>query len=174
MRLYMTVLLCLAAAACSPKPAATSASASSAAPSAAPVVATIPPDQAVFVALPHTLRDKADAATGDEKKKLQSQAPAAFCAEFKKLDTFTGWRAQVKDVRVSTIDGTADIEFDIGRSISLEDIFPKSDPLYATVTALNVGDEVTLSGRFTHLNHDSECTYYFGPFGVAVSKVDKD
>ena len=174
MRPYMTFLLFLAAAACSPKPAATPTAASSAPPATAPVIATIPPDQAGFVALPHTLRDKAEAATGDEKKKLQSQAPAAFCAEFKKLDTFTGWRAQVKDVRVSTVDGTADIEFDIGRSISLEDIFPKSDPLYGAATALNVGDEVTLSGRFTHLNHDSECSYYFGPFGVAVSKVDKN
>jgi len=172
MRLSIPLVLCLALVACSPRTTPhTTASSAATANLDAPRVATIPPEQAAFVALPNDLRERADKAGGAARKKLLSEAPDAFCAEFRKIRIFTDWHAEVKDVRTSTIDGTIDIEFDLGRSIAIEDVVQKTDPLYATVEQLQIGEAVTVSGTFTHLNHDAECGYYFGPFGVALSKV---
>jgi len=171
MRLSIPVLLCLAVAACGPKSVPGGDTAPASAPAAS--AAAVPPEQSAFVALPNSLRERADKASGEGRKKLLSEAPDVFCAEFRKLKAFTDWQAQVKDVRTSTIDGTIDIEFDIGRSIAIEDVVQKTDLLYGTVEQLAVGEQVTLSGTFTHLNHDAECGYYFGPFGVALSSVAK-
>ncbi|MDV6331806.1 hypothetical protein [Asticcacaulis sp. 201] len=145
------LLLCLAACSRAPTPA-----------SPADVSAGLPPDQAALIALPHEIKAKVSD---------PGQQTDQFCAQFKKYDTFSGWRGTVKDLRISTIDGTADLEIDIGRSIRLEAIIPKTDPVYGSLSGLTLGTPITVTGRFTHANNDADCLYYFGPFGVRLSAL---
>lgn len=123
---------------------------------AAPAVkpAILPADQVAFLALPRT-----------------GAASDRFCERFKAYDRFENWQGKVRDLRVSTLDGTADLEVTIGQGIRLEILIQKTDPSYATIMALGLGQSVTLSGQFLHTNNDSECLYYNGPFGVRLSAI---
>jgi hypothetical protein len=126
-----------------------------AAQKAAPApVATLPATQTAFLALPRT-----------------GEASDRFCDQFKTYDRFENWQGKVRDLRVSTLDGTADLEITLGQGIRLEALIQKTDPSYATVMALGLGQSLTLSGQFLHTNNDSECLYYNGPFGVRLSAI---
>lgn len=117
-------------------------------------VATLPATQVAFLALPRT-----------------GAASDRFCEQFKTYDRFDNWQGKVRDLRVSTLDGTADLEITLGQGIRLESLVHKGDPSYAAVMALRLGQPVTFSGEFQHSNNDSECIYYNGPFGVRLSAV---
>jgi hypothetical protein len=124
-------------------------------PKAAPApVAALPATQEAFLALPRT-----------------GAASDRFCEQFKTYDRFDNWQGKVHDLRVSTLDGTADLEITLGQGIRLESLVRKTDPSYAAVMALRLGQSVTLSGQFQHSNNDSECIYYNGPFGVRLSAI---
>lgn len=134
-----------------PKPAAAPAT------QAAAQSAVMPAGQTAFLALPRT-----------------GEAAADFCGQFKTFDRFDGWRGKVRDLRISTLDGTADLEIDIGQDseglgIRLEAIVPKGDPVYPALLKLGLGQAVVVSGQFTHANNDSDCLYYRGPFGVHLT-----
>ncbi|CAL4866256.1 hypothetical protein MMA231_00495 [Asticcacaulis sp. MM231] len=122
---------------------------------AAPAPAiTLPATQTAFLALPRT---------GAESDR--------FCEQFKAYDRFDNWQGKVRDLRVSTLDGTADLEITLGQGIRLEALVRKTDPAYAAVMALRLEQSVTFSGQFQHSNNDSECIYYNGPFGVRLSAI---
>ena len=128
----------------------------------APAAATpaIPAAQTAFIALPHDIQaGKPDNATDQ------------FCAAFKAYDRFENWQGKVHDLRISTIDGTAIMEIDIGRGIRLESMTAKSDPFYTAITSLTYGSAVTVSGKFSHANKDADCLYFYGPFGVQLSDL---
>jgi hypothetical protein len=123
---------------------------------AAPI---LPAAQTAFLALPRT------GAPTDN-----------FCGQFKTFDRFEGWRGKVRDLRISTLDGTADLEIDIGQDtkglgIRLEAIVPKGDPVYPTLLKLGLEQAIIVSGQFTHANNDADCLYYRGPFGVHLSAL---
>ncbi|MGA9657633.1 MAG: hypothetical protein WBQ60_00830 [Asticcacaulis sp.] len=125
----------------------------------------LPADQTSFIALPHDIRDKI---------KDPGAATDTFCAKFQDYHAFNGWKGTLKDLRISTLDGTADLEINLGRSIRIEAIIPKSDPLYPALSSLTYGSPMTVSGKFTHANNNADCTYYFGPFGVHLSALKGD
>lgn len=91
-----------------------------------------------------------------------------FCAAFVKIKGFDDWSARVTDNEISTVNGAVDISFAIGGKVKLEEVVQKSDPLYATLSALRLGDEVRISGTFAHGN--GECSYA-GNFAVTVTKL---
>ena len=121
-----------------------------------PVQASLPVAQTAFLALPRT-----------------GEATDNFCEQFKTYDRFENWHGKVQDLRISTLDGTADLEINIGPtggpSIRLEAIVPKGDPIYPALLKLGLGQAVVVSGQFTHANNDADCLYYFGPFGVHLT-----
>lgn len=131
-----------------PEPAATPA---------APVA--LPASQTAFLALPRT-----------------GEAADNFCGQFKTFDRFESWHGKVQDLRISTLDGTADLEINIGPtggpSIRLEAIVPKGDPVYPALLKLGLGQAIVVSGQFTHANNDADCLYYFGPFGVHLTGLN--
>ena len=142
----ITLTACLAIAllsACDkPKPAAMSAAQGP----------SLPASQTAFLAIPRT-----GAATDD------------FCTRFKTFDRFENWQGRVQDLRISTLDGTADLEINIGQGIRLEAIVQKSDPVYPSLLKLELGQAIIVSGQFTHANNDADCLYYRGPFGVHLT-----
>ncbi|ESQ86556.1 hypothetical protein [Asticcacaulis benevestitus] len=124
-------------------------------PNAVPaVVVSLPATQTAFLALPRT-----------------GAASDRFCEQFKTYDRFDNWQGKVRDLRVSTLDGTADMAITLGQGIRLEALVRKTDPAYAAVMALRLGQSVTFSSQFQHSNNDSECIYYNGPFGVRLSAI---
>jgi hypothetical protein len=118
--------------------------------------AVLPASQTAFLALPRT-----------------GQAADNFCGRFKTFDKFEDWHGKVRDLRISTLDGTADLEIDIGqnggKSLRLEAIVPKTDPVYPALLKLGMEQAIVVSGQFTHANNDADCLYYFGPFGVHLT-----
>jgi hypothetical protein len=94
-----------------------------------------------------------------------------FCDTFEKTPDFSNWTGTVADVQTSTVNGAIDITFSMGKHLRLEPVVQKTDPVYAAVEALTVGDHVTLSGRFSHNKGSSECTYYLGSFAASLTKV---
>ena len=113
---------------------------------------SLPASQTAFLAIPRT-----GAATDD------------FCTKFKTFDRFQNWQGKVQDLRISTLDGTADLEINIGQGIRLEAIVQKSDPAYPSLLKLGLGQAIIVSGQFTHANNDADCLYYRGPFGVHLT-----
>ena len=114
----------------------------------------LPASQTAFLAIPRT-----GAATDD------------FCTKFKTFDRFESWQGKVQDLRISTLDGTADLEINIGQGIRLEAIVPKADPVYPSLSKLGLGQAIVVSGQFTHANNDADCLYYRGPFGVHLTAL---
>lgn len=114
----------------------------------------LPPSQTAFLVIPR-----------------KGEAADNFCGQFKTFDRFENWRGQVRDLRISTIDGTADLEIDIGKGIRLEAIVTKTDPVYPTLLKLGMAQAIVVSGQFTHANNDADCLYYRGPFGVHLSAL---
>ncbi|HTN40768.1 MAG TPA: hypothetical protein VLZ84_06420 [Asticcacaulis sp.] len=143
-RLALTALLILSA--CD-KPGPTAAPAAPAPP--------LPAGQTAFLGLPRTGEDSDD-----------------FCTKFKTFDRFEGWRGKVRDLRISTLDGAADLEIDIGKGIRLEAIVTKTDPVYPALLKLGMEQAIVVSGQFTHANNDADCLYYRGPFGVHLTGLD--
>ena len=143
-RLALTALLILAA--CD-KPG----------PTAPPVAQApaLPDGQTAFLAIPRT-----GAASDD------------FCTQFKTFDGFENWQGKVQDMRISTLDGTADLEINIGQGIRLEAIVTKTDPIYPALLKLVREQVIGVSGQFTHANNDADCLYYRGPFGVHLTSLD--
>ncbi|MGN6208663.1 hypothetical protein [Asticcacaulis sp.] len=125
-------------------------------PEAAPTAQglSLPASQTAFLALPRT-----GAATDD------------FCTRFKTFDRFENWQGKVQDLRISTLDGTADLEINIGQGIRLEAIVQKSDPVYPSLLKLGLEQAIVVSGQFTHANNDADCLYYRGPFGVHLTTL---
>ncbi len=101
----------------------------------------------------------------------KGEAADNFCGQFKTFDRFENWHGKVRDLRISTLDGTADLEIDIGQGIRLEAIVPKTDPVYPALLKLGLEQPFVVSGQFTHANNDADCLYYFGPFGVHLSAL---
>lgn len=135
----------LALSACDkPKPAATPAARGP----------SLPASQTAFLAIPRT-----GAATDD------------FCTRFKTFDRFENWQGKVQDLRISTLDGTADLEINIGQGIRLEAIVAKNDPVYPSLLKLGLEQSIVISGQFTHANNDADCLYYRGPFGVHLTSL---
>ena len=95
-----------------------------------------------------------------------------FCDTLEKTPDFTGWTGTVADVQTSTVNGAIDITFNMGRHLKFEPVVQKSDAVYPAVAALEEGQAVTLSGRFSHNKGSSECTYYLSSFAVSLTKVD--
>jgi hypothetical protein len=114
--------------------------------------AVLPAGQTAFLAIPR-----------------KGETADNFCGQFKTFDRFENWRGKVRDLRISTLDGTADLEIDIGKGIRLEAIVPKTDPAYPALMKLGLEQPIVVSGHFTHANNDADCLYYFGPFGVHLS-----
>lgn len=114
--------------------------------------AALPATQTAFLALPR-----------------KGEAADNFCGQFKTFDRFENWQGKVQDLRISTLDGTADLEINIGQGIRLEAIVPKTDPVYPSLLKLGLGQTIVVSGQFTHANNDADCLYYFGPFGVHLT-----
>ncbi|MFT4076780.1 MAG: hypothetical protein QM647_14745 [Asticcacaulis sp.] len=119
----------------------------------------LPASQTAFLALPRT-----GAASDD------------FCTRFKAFDRFDTWQGKVQDLRISTLDGTADLEINIGQDASghgirLEAVVAKVDPVYPALMTLSLGQAIVVSGQFTHANNDADCIYYNGPFGVHLSAL---
>ena len=143
-RLALTALLILAA--CD-KPG----------PTATPVAQApaLSAGQTAFLALPRT-----------------GEAADDFCNRFKTFDRFENWRGKVQDLRISTLDGTADLEINIGQGIRLEAIVAKTDPVYPALLKLGMEQAIGVSGQFTHANNDADCLYYRGPFGVRLTGLD--
>lgn len=146
MRRRITLTACLAIALLSgcdkPKPEAAPAAQSP----------SLPASQTAFLALPRT-----------------GAAADNFCGQFKTFDRFDGWQGKVQDLRISTLDGTADLEINIGLGIRLEAIVAKTDPVYPSLLKLGLGQSIVVSGQFTHANNDADCLYYRGPFGVHLT-----
>ncbi len=121
-----------------------------------PVQASLPASQTAFLAIPR-----------------KGETADNFCGQFKTYDRFENWHGKVQDLRISTLDGTADLEINIGPAggpaIRLEAIVPKGDPVYPALLKLGLGQAIVVSGQFTHANNDADCLYYFGPFGVHLS-----
>ena len=127
------------------------------APESAANVATaeaMPADEAAFIALPRG-----------------SENIPAFCAAYQKLTDFNDWTAHVGEVRVSSIDKAAAIEFEIGGKVHLDDVVQADDPIYKTVMGLEYGQSVHLSGTFGHGNGNADCNYVYGPFGVRLTAI---
>ncbi len=124
-------------------------------PSASPVQASLPAGQTAFLALPR-----------------KGEAADNFCGQFKTFERFENWQGKVQDLRISTLDGTADLEINIGQGIRLEAIVPKTDPVYPALLKLGLEQAIVVSGQFTHANNDADCLYYRGPFGVHLSHLD--
>lgn len=119
----------------------------------------LPASQTAFLALPRT-----GAASDD------------FCTRFKAFVHFDNWQGKVQDLRISTLDGTADLEINIGQGtgghgIRLEAVVAKADPVYPALMTLSLGQAIIVSGKFTHANNDADCIYYNGPFGVHLSAL---
>ncbi len=126
-------------------------------PTAPPVQAALPASQTAFLALPRT-----------------GAAADNFCGQFKTFDRFEDWHGKVQDLRISTVDGTADLEINIGpdkagMNIRLEAIVTKTDPAYPALLKLSLEQAIIVSGQFTHANNDADCLYYRGPFGVHLT-----
>jgi len=139
----LALMAFLALSACDkPKPAATPAAQGP----------SLPASQTAFLALPRT-----------------GEAADNFCTQFKTFDQFENWQGRVQDLRISTLDGTADLEINIGQGIRLEAIVPKGDPVYPALLKLGLGQAIVVSGQFTHANNDADCLYYRGPFGVHLA-----
>ena len=153
------LLLCAACSQKAPSDAPQSVQPASAPASAA--AAEMPADQANLVKL---------IAAVDANQKDEA-AFNRFCDTFEKTPGFNGWSGTVADVQTSTVNGSIDITFDMGRHLRLEPVVQKSDPVYGAVAALNEGQAVTLSGRFSHNAGSSECTYYLGSFAVSLTNV---
>ena len=115
---------------------------------------TLPASQLAFLAIPRT-----------------GEAADNFCGQFKTFDRFENWHGQVRDLRISTLDGTADLEIDIGKGIRLEAIVIKTDPVYPELLKLGLEQPIVVSGQFTHANNDADCLYYRGPFGVHLTAL---
>jgi len=125
-------------------------------PATAPAPQTaLPAGQTAFLALPRT-----------------GEATDDFCGQFKTFDRFENWRGKVQDLRISTLDGMADLEIHIGQGIRLEAIVPKGDPVYPSLLKLGLGQAIVVSGQFTHANNDADCLYYRGPFGVHLTGLN--
>lgn len=141
----LVLMAFLALSACDkPKPAATPATQGS----------SLPATQTAFLTLPRT-----------------GEAADNFCTQFKTFDRFENWQGKVQDLRISTLDGTADLEINIGQGIRLEAIVQKSDPVYPALLKLGLGQAIVVSGQFTHANNDADCLYYRGPFGVHLTSL---
>jgi hypothetical protein len=123
-------------------------------PAAPPAQAVLPASQTAFLTLPRT-----GAATDN------------FCGQFKTFDRFENWHGKVQDLRISTLDGTADLEINIGQGIRLEAIVTKTDPVYPALLKLGLEQAIVVSGQFTHTNNDADCLYYRGPFGVHLARL---
>ena len=115
----------------------------------------LPAGQTAFLALPRT-----------------GEAADDFCTQFKTFDRFENWRGKVQDMRISTLDGTADLEINIGQGIRLEAIVTRTDPVYPALLKLGMEQAIGVSGQFTHANNDVDCLYYRGPFGVRLTGLD--
>lgn len=115
---------------------------------------SLPDSQTAFLAIPRT-----------------GSASDDFCTKFKTFDKFENWQGKVQDLRISTLDGTADLEINIGQGIRLEAIVPKGDPVYPSLLKLGLGQAIVISGQFTHANNDADCLYYRGPFGVHLTAL---
>jgi hypothetical protein len=113
---------------------------------------SLPASQTAFLAIPRT-----------------GSASDDFCTKFKTFDKFENWQGKVQDLRISTLDGTADLEINIGQGIRLEAIVAKSDPVYPSLLKLGLEQSIVISGQFTHANNDADCLYYRGPFGVHLT-----
>lgn len=92
----------------------------------------------------------------------------AFCATFAKTPGFDDWSARVTGNDISTVNGSVDVSFFIGGQVKLEEVVQKTDPMYATLSALRLNDEVRISGTFAHGN--GECSYADN-FAVMVTKL---
>ncbi len=123
-------------------------------PAATPAQAVLPASQTAFLALPRT-----------------GAATDHFCGQFKTFDRFENWHGKVQDLRISTLDGTADLEINIGQGIRLEAIVTKTDPIYPALLKLGLEQAIVVSGQFTHTNNDADCLYYRGPFGVHLTRL---
>lgn len=152
MRTTLTLaMLALALTACQ-KPADKTETPASSAPGAA--AEAMPADEAAFIALPRG-----------------SENIPAFCAEYQKMGDFTDWTAHVGEVRVSSIDKAAAIEFEIGGKVHLDDVVQANDPIYKTLMGLDYGQAVRLSGSFGHGNGNADCNYVYGPFGIRLTAI---
>ncbi|CAM3288022.1 hypothetical protein [Asticcacaulis taihuensis] len=139
----LALIALLALSACDkPKPAATPAAQGT----------SLPASQTAFLAIPRT-----------------GSASDDFCTKFKTFDRFENWQGRVQDLRISTLDGTADLEINIGQGIRLEAIVAKNGPVYPSLLKLGLGQAIIVSGQFTHANNDADCLYYRGPFGVHLT-----
>ncbi len=95
-----------------------------------------------------------------------------FCDVFLHTGTFDGWTGEVSDVRTSTVNQAIDLTLDMGKPMHFEPVVQTTDPLYAKVAALKVGQVVTVSGRFSHAAGSSECVYYLGSYAVTLNAVE--
>ncbi len=91
------------------------------------------------------------------------------CAKFQQAQAFANWRVTVDDVETSTVNQSIDITFGAGQHIGLEQVVETKNPAYPAIAALQQGNTITLSGRFTHGN--GECSYRLTTVGITVSKV---
>ena len=132
-------------------------------PATAPASPTVklPSDQAKLVGL-------ITAVKADPK---DEGAYNAFCAIFENTKTFDNWDATVVDSRISTVNNSVDITFDVGGHVRLEQVVQTTDPVYAAISGLHGRNAVRISGSFPHRDGASECGYYTGTFTIALTKV---
>ena len=159
MRTAGALALLLLCAACQKAPEAPPLPAPAATPSAP--AAKLPSDQADLVAL-------IGAVKADPKNE---NAYNRFCAAFENIKTFESWDVTVADSRVSTVNNSVDITFDIGGHVRLEQVVQTTDPVYAAIANLHGRNAVRISGSFPHRDGSSECGYYTGTFTIALTKV---
>ena len=157
MKRFGALALLLLCAACHKAPEAPTAQA----PASASPAVKLSPDQAKFVGL-------ITAVKADPK---DEGAYNAFCAAFENTKTFENWDATVVDSRISTVNNSVDITFDIGGHVRLEQVVQTTDPVYAAIANLNGRTAVRISGSFPHRDGSSECGYYTGTFTIALTKV---
>ena len=155
MRITLTLaILAVALTACQKPADNTETPASSVSPASVPTAEAMPADEAAFIALPRG-----------------SENIPVFCAAYQKMGDFTNWTGHVGDVRVSSVDKAAAIEFVIGGKVHLDDVVQADDPIYKTIMTLEYGQAVRLSGAFGHGNGNADCNYVYGPFGVRLTAI---
>ena len=149
MRLAVILTLALVVAACdkAPEPAP--------APAAKVEAAAKPEAQTNFLA--------AVGATSDQA------GIDSFCADFAATPGFEAWSVTVRDAQVSTVNRSVMISFNAGDSVKLEQVVQADNPLHAAVDRLRIGDQVIISGQFTHGN--GECGHSLDVFGIRLSAV---
>ncbi|ESQ93536.1 hypothetical protein ABAC460_00270 [Asticcacaulis sp. AC460] len=141
------VLACLVACEKAPEPAP--------APAVKVEVPAVPQAQADFVAAIEAADDQA----GIDK----------FCGDFAGMAGFEGWVVTVRESQVSTLNRSVGITFNAGDGVKLEQVVQADNPLHGAVERLLIGDQVTISGAFTHGN--GECSYSLDTFGIRLSQV---